>query len=138
MDREIERAAPYNRPLSVVVIDLDRFNRVNERHGIGAGDRVLYNVATLLEQRTRLMDVVARSGGEEFAILLPEMDQHTAFLFAEDVLKAIRKTFVKPQVEITASAGVASFPEHSRDLAGLLSNGDRPCMPRRRLAATGR
>ncbi len=125
VDREIERAAPYNRPLSVVVIDLDRFNRVNERHGIGAGDRVLYNVATLLEQRTRLMDVVARSGGEEFAILLPEMDQHTAFLFAEDVLKAIRQTFVKPQVEITASAGVASFPEHSRDLAGLLSNGDR-------------
>ena len=130
VDREIERAAPYNRPLSVVVIDLDRFNRVNERHGIGAGDRVLYNVATLLEQRTRLMDVVARSGGEEFAILLPEMDQHTAFLFAEDVLKAIRQTFVKPQVEITASAGVASFPEHSRDLAGLPLQ-RRPCPARR-------
>jgi putative nucleotidyltransferase with HDIG domain len=71
------------------------------------------------------MDVVARSGGEEFAILLPEMDQHTAFLFAEDLLKEIRKTFVKPQIEITASAGVASFPEHSRDLAGLLSAGDQ-------------
>ncbi len=125
VEREIERATPHNRPLSVVVIDLDRFNRVNERHGIAAGDRVLYNVSNLLEQQTRLMDVVARSGGEEFAILLPEMDQHTAFLFAEDILKEIRKNFVKPQVEITASAGVASFPEHSRDLAGLLSAGDQ-------------
>jgi diguanylate cyclase (GGDEF)-like protein/putative nucleotidyltransferase with HDIG domain len=124
VEREIERAAPHNRPLSVVVIDLDRFNRVNERHGIAAGDRLLYNVGNLLEQHTRLMDVVARSGGEEFAILLPEMDQHTAFLFAEDLLKAIRQTFVKPQIEITASAGVASFPEHSRDMAGLLSDGD--------------
>jgi diguanylate cyclase (GGDEF)-like protein/putative nucleotidyltransferase with HDIG domain len=125
VEREIERATPQNRPLSVVVIDLDRFNRINERHGIAAGDRVLYNVGNLLEQKTRLMDVVARSGGEEFAILLPEMDQHTAFLFAEDLLKAIRQTFVKPQIQITASAGVASFPDHSRDLAGLLSDGDR-------------
>jgi putative nucleotidyltransferase with HDIG domain len=71
------------------------------------------------------MDVVARSGGEEFAILLPEMDQHAAFLFAEELLQAIRQTFVKPQIEITASAGVASFPDHARDLAGLLSNADR-------------
>jgi diguanylate cyclase (GGDEF)-like protein/putative nucleotidyltransferase with HDIG domain len=124
VEREIERATPHNRPLSVIVIDLDRFTRINERHGIGAGDRVLYAVANLLEERTRLMDVVARSGGEEFAIVLPEMDQHTAFLFAEDLLQAIRQTFVKPQIEITGSAGVASFPEHSGDLAGLLSNAD--------------
>jgi diguanylate cyclase (GGDEF)-like protein/putative nucleotidyltransferase with HDIG domain len=125
VEREIERATPHNRALSVVVIDLDRFNRINERHGIAAGDRVLYSVANLLEERSRLMDVVARSGGEEFAILLPEMDQHTAFLFAEEILQAIRQTFVKPQIEITASAGVASFPEHAQDLAGLLSDGDR-------------
>jgi diguanylate cyclase (GGDEF)-like protein/putative nucleotidyltransferase with HDIG domain len=125
VERELERAVPHNRPLSVLVIDLDRFNQVNERHGIGAGDRVLYGVANLLEERTRLMDVVARSGGEEFAILLPEMDQHSAFLFAEETLQEIRKTFVKPQVQITASAGVASFPEHSRDMAGLLSDADR-------------
>jgi diguanylate cyclase (GGDEF)-like protein len=125
VEREIERATPHNRPLSVIVIDVDRFNRINARHGIAAGDRILYSIASLLEEKTRLMDVVARSGGEEFAVLLPEMDQHTAFLFAEDLLQAIRQTFVKPQIEVTASAGVASFPEHSRDLAGLLSNGDR-------------
>lgn len=124
VEREIERAAPHGRPLSVVVIDLDRFNRINERHGIRAGDQVLHRLATLLEERTRLMDVVARSGGEEFAIVLPEMDPHSAFLFAEEILQAIRQTFVKPQIQITASAGVASYPEHSQDLAGLLGNSD--------------
>ena len=70
------------------MIDLDRFNKINERHGIAAGDQVLLRLATLLEERTRLMDVVARSGGEEFAVVLPEMDQHSAFLFAEETLEA--------------------------------------------------
>ncbi len=125
VERELQRATPHGRPLSVVVIDLDRFNRINERHGIAAGDQVLLRVASLLEENTRLMDVVARSGGEEFAVVLPEMDQHSAFLFAEEALETIRKTFVKPQVQVTASAGVASFPEHSTDLAGLLSDGDQ-------------
>ena len=90
VERELQRATPHGRPVSVIVIDLDRFNRVNERHGIAAGDQVLLAVASLLEEHTRLMDVVARSGGEEFAVVLPEMDQHSAFLFAEEVLEAIR------------------------------------------------
>ena len=115
----------------MVVIDIDRFNRVNERHGIGAGDRVLYNVSNLLEQRTRLMDVVAqiwegrssRSCSRRWTSTPPSSSRRT-------ILGEIRKTFVKPQVEITASAGVASFPEHSRDLAGLLSDGDQ-CPARR-------
>jgi diguanylate cyclase (GGDEF)-like protein/putative nucleotidyltransferase with HDIG domain len=125
VERELARALPHNRPVSVVVIDIDRFNRVNSRHGIAAGDQILNRVAALLEDRTRLMDIVARSGGEEFAVLLPEMDHHAAFLFAEEVLQAIRQTFVRPQIELTASAGVASFPEHSGDLAELLSACDR-------------
>ncbi len=124
IERELQRAMPHDRPVSVVVIDLDRFNRINKRHGIAAGDQVLHRVASLLEDRTRLMDVVARSGGEEFAVVLPETDPHSAFLFAEEVLQAIRQNFAKPQVAITASAGVASFPDHSRDLAELLSAGD--------------
>jgi diguanylate cyclase (GGDEF)-like protein/putative nucleotidyltransferase with HDIG domain len=125
VERELQRATPHGRPVSVVVIDLDRFNRINERHGIAAGDQLLLRIASLLEERTRLMDVVARSGGEEFAVVLPEMDQHSAFLFAEEMLEAIRQNFVKPQIQVTASAGVASFPEHSTDLAGLLSDGDQ-------------
>ena len=72
------------------------------------------------------MDVVARSGGEEFAIVLPETDQHRAFLFAEELLDPVRSENVRaPELEITASIGVATFPEHSEDLAGLMAAADR-------------
>ena len=67
-------------------------------------------VASLLEESTRIMDVVARSGGEEFAIVLPETDQHRAFLFAEELLDSVRKGFSGAQFELTASIGVATSP----------------------------
>jgi diguanylate cyclase (GGDEF)-like protein/putative nucleotidyltransferase with HDIG domain len=125
VERELQRAIPHQRPVSVVVIDLDRFNRVNERLGIAAGDQIIHKVSALLEDRSRLMDVVARSGGQEFVVLLPEMEPHAAFLFAEEVLKELRQTFTKPKMGLTASAGVASFPEHAGDLAELLSASDQ-------------
>ena len=125
VERELERAEPESRPLSLVVLDIDRFKKVNERHGLSTGDHVVRQMGELLEHQTRLMDVVARSGGEEFAIVLPETDQHQAFLFAEELLQHVRETFSPPQIEITASIGLASFPEHSRDLAGLMASADR-------------
>jgi putative nucleotidyltransferase with HDIG domain len=82
-------------------------------------------MAEMLEERTRLMDTVARSGGGEFAVVLPETDPHAAFLFAEELLESVRQTFSKPYPQVTASAGVAAYREHSEDLAGLLTAGDR-------------
>jgi diguanylate cyclase (GGDEF)-like protein/putative nucleotidyltransferase with HDIG domain len=125
IEREIERAAPHDRPISLLVIDLDRFNRVNERHGIATGDQVVRRMGEMLEERTRLMDTVARSGGGEFAVVLPETDPHTAFLFAEELLEAVRQTFSKPYPQVTASAGVAAYRDHATDLAELLTAGDR-------------
>jgi diguanylate cyclase (GGDEF)-like protein/putative nucleotidyltransferase with HDIG domain len=125
VEREIERAAPHDRPISLLVIDIDRFNRVNERHGLATGDQVVRRMAEMLEERTRLMDTVARSGGGEFAVVLPETDPHAAFLFAEELLESVRQTFSKPYPQVTASAGVAAYREHSEDLAGLLTAGDR-------------
>jgi diguanylate cyclase (GGDEF)-like protein/putative nucleotidyltransferase with HDIG domain len=125
VEREIERAAPHNRPISLLVLDIDRFNRVNERHGLATGDQVVRRMAEMLEERTRLMDTVARSGGGEFAVVLPETDPHAAFLFAEELLESVRQTFAKPYPQVTASAGVAAYREHSDDLAGLLTAGDR-------------
>ncbi|MFL5906286.1 MAG: HD domain-containing phosphohydrolase [Solirubrobacterales bacterium] len=125
IEREIERAAPHDRPISRLVIDLDRFNKVNERHGLATGDQVVRRMAEILEERTRLMDTVARSGGGEFAVVLPETDPHAAFLFAEELLENVRQTFSPPYPHVTASAGVAAYREHSGDMAGLLTAGDR-------------
>ena len=125
LERELERAQPDSRPISLLVLDMDRFKRLNESRGIKAGDNALQRVAKLLQESTRLMDVAARSGGEEFAIVLPEMDQHRAFLFAEELIDTVRKAFGgNDSLELTASVGVASFPTHAQDHAGLLAAGD--------------
>jgi diguanylate cyclase (GGDEF)-like protein/putative nucleotidyltransferase with HDIG domain len=124
LERELERGRPEERPTSLLIFDIDRFKRINDRYGVSEGDRVVRRVASLLEESTRIMDVVARSGGEEFAIVLPETDQHRAFLFAEELLDRVRKEFTAPQIELTASIGVATSPGHADDLAGLMAASD--------------
>jgi diguanylate cyclase (GGDEF)-like protein len=125
LESELERAEPDGRPVSVVVLDLDRFKRVNERLGLPAGDRALRGVSSLLDEAARRMDFVARSGGEEFAIVLPETTQHQAFLFAEELLDKLRETSAAPGMKLHASAGVAVFPDHGSDLATLTAAADR-------------
>jgi diguanylate cyclase (GGDEF)-like protein/putative nucleotidyltransferase with HDIG domain len=125
LDREIDRAKPESRPVSLVVLDLDRFKRVNERLGLSTGDRTLRRLSSLLEENSRRMDFVTRSGGEEFAIVLPETGQHQAFLFAEELLDKIRNLPVGPDANLSASAGVAVFPDHGGDLEGLTAAADR-------------
>ena len=125
VEREVDRATPAQRPVSVLVIDLDRFKQVNERYGIAAGDQIVQSVGAFLEKETRLIDFVARTGGEEFAVILPEWDQHNAFLMAEELLGRLREEFSEPRVEITASVGLASYPEHAADHAELLGVADQ-------------
>jgi diguanylate cyclase (GGDEF)-like protein/putative nucleotidyltransferase with HDIG domain len=125
LEAELERAEPQGRPVSVLVIDLDRFKRVNERFGLGGGDETLRRMASLLDQAARRIDFVARSGGEEFAVVLPETDAHRAFLMAEDLLDQVRKTFDPPGVELTASVGLASSPQHADAVAGLTAAADQ-------------
>jgi diguanylate cyclase (GGDEF)-like protein/putative nucleotidyltransferase with HDIG domain len=122
---ELDRAQPEWRPVSLVVLDLDRFKRVNETLGLSAGDRTLRRVSSLLDEASRRMDFVSRSGGEEFAIVLPETSQHQAFLFAEELLDKIRAISAAPGVHLSASAGVAVFPDHGEDRATLAGAADR-------------
>lgn len=122
--RELERAKPEQRPVSVVVVDIDRFKAYNDRNGVAAGDDVLQLFGSSLEDGARLPDTVARTSGGEFALVLPETDKHSAFLRAEDMLLRVREMRGTGRAKVTASAGVASFPEHGDRVGELLGAAD--------------
>ena len=111
VDEEIARAARYERPLSVVLVDLDHFKRLNDTHGHAAGDIVLRHVAQLLNANVRAVDLAGRYGGEEFLLVLPETDADAAAALAEKLRRIVGASEVRgPDGEgltITMSAGVA-------------------------------
>lgn len=122
---ELERAQRGGRPLSLVCADLDHFKRANDRLGHQGGDETLARAADALEAAKRRIDVAARIGGEEFALLLPDSDQHAAYLVAERVRRAIQKVFADGPVELTMSFGVASLPRHGAHADDLMRCADR-------------
>jgi diguanylate cyclase (GGDEF)-like protein len=103
---ERRRAARTGRPLSVIVCDLDHFKRVNDDHGHAAGDRALQHLAAVLRAEARDVDTVARLGGEEFAVLLPETPVHAAHGAAERMRRALRSAPTADGIALTASFGV--------------------------------
>ena len=125
LDMELERATRAGRPLSVIVGDLDSFSAVNERQGHAAGDLALQLVAGDCLKWKRRIDQVARIGGEEFALLLPETDERGAFIVAERLRRATHRTFADAAVPVTISFGVATSPLHGADAVGLLRAADR-------------
>ena len=122
---ELERATRAGRPLSVIVGDLDSFSAVNENQGHAAGDLALQLVASDCLKWKRRIDQVARIGGEEFALLLPETDERGAFIVAERLRRATHRTFADAAVRVTISFGVATSPTHGVDAVGLLRAADR-------------
>ena len=112
LDREVSRSARYERPMSLVVFDIDHFKRVNDTHGHLAGDALLRQLAALVRGRIRREDIFARVGGEEFAVLLPEIEGVGAQQFAEKVRKASEAAtfhFEDVAINITLSLGVANL-----------------------------
>lgn len=120
LEREIVRAARYNRPLALLTFDLDHFKWVNDHYGHQVGDRVLQEFGEILKEATRSMDVTARIGGEEFSLLLPETNIEEALEIAE----RIRGTQEKENPYTTVSAGLAVVPLHAIDAQGLVSAAD--------------
>jgi diguanylate cyclase (GGDEF)-like protein len=109
--RELARSRRYGSPLALILVDLDHFKLVNDRHGHLAGDDVLIHAARTLAGELRDVDVIARHGGEEFAILLPETDAAGAAGVAERSRRRLAETSVAIDgvaVRVTASMGVAS------------------------------
>ncbi|MEO6486665.1 MAG: diguanylate cyclase [Thermoanaerobaculia bacterium] len=103
----------YERPLSLAMIDIDFFKKVNDTYGHAVGDEVLKTVAALYRDSVRSTDLVARYGGEEFAVMMPETALPDALTFAEKIRALVESTPIETQagpVVVTVSLGVASFP----------------------------
>lgn len=117
LDRELARAKREGYPLSLVMIDIDHFKRLNDTYGHQAGDKVLRELAALLWGDVRAEDVPCRYGGEEFLVLLPRMPLDVAMERAEawrKTFQATRVPFGDFQLEATLSCGLAAYPEHAR------------------------
>jgi diguanylate cyclase (GGDEF)-like protein len=130
-DRELESAARFERPLSLLIIDLDHFKTVNDRFGHQVGDDVLVEVARRIQAATRVPDVVARYGGEEFVVLLPGTDAQGAVATAERIRQAVGASKIAittaqdiAPMAVTCSIGVSEHPAHGTTVAGLLRSAD--------------
>jgi diguanylate cyclase (GGDEF)-like protein len=130
LENEFERSKRYGASLAVVMIDLDRFKRLNDRHGHAAGDAMLREVARLLDVEKRRGDTVARYGGEEFVALLPHADAAAAQARAERARARLATTAVElggVLLQTTASFGVAASDRHgyTQEASSLLAAADQ-------------
>ena len=124
LDLELERARRSDGRMTVLVGDLDHFKAVNDAAGHHGGDDALRRVAAVLEGGKRQIDTVARVGGEEFALILPDADAAGAFVVAERLRCEIRDSFAGELVPLTISFGIAAYPEHGETPGALLRTAD--------------
>jgi diguanylate cyclase (GGDEF)-like protein len=126
--REWVRARRGGRPLAVIMLDLDHFKRINDTFGHQAGDYVLAGIGGLLRNQIRSSDIVSRYGGEEFALVLPEATLDSVRQRVEAIRSAIKELDLThhgiPLGGITASLGIALFPDHADGPDGLVAAAD--------------
>ncbi|MCX7860993.1 MAG: response regulator [Chloroflexus sp.] len=120
--REFARAERLQQPLSIAIIDIDHFKRVNDTYGHVVGDQVLRSFARLLQQRLRKSDLIGRHGGEEFLVALP----NTSVIEARTLIDTIRNSFAalrhygtSGMFSVTFSAGIAGYPQHRSQIGAM-------------------
>jgi len=112
---EAEKSFYSGVPLSLVMVDLDHFKKVNDTFGHTEGDQILCKISSLLKNSVRRKDTVARYGGEEFILILPEAGLEQSFVIAERIRQLVEKTLFevgRAQVNLTLSMGISNFPSH--------------------------
>jgi diguanylate cyclase (GGDEF)-like protein len=124
LEEEFQRAFRYSLPLSILMVDVDRFKQFNDAFGHPEGDVVLRTVSRLLVEQTRNTDFVARYGGEEFVVLLPNTANHEALLIGERLRLAIEQAQWSHRA-ITASIGAASLNPSVQNAPALLQRADQ-------------
>ena len=124
LSAEWKRASRSGRPFSVVLIDLDKFKEVNDNMGHFEGDLVLARVGRLLEQKSRQSNVVARYGGDEFIVLMPDTGAEQAQVLAERLRQWLASDPMLSEHHVTGSFGVASFPMHGFSIEDIIRVAD--------------
>ncbi len=124
--RELHRSKRHGLTLSLAMFDLDDFKKLNDTRGHLEGDKVLMKAAGLVKETLREIDVAARYGGEEFAVILPDTPKAGASIVAERIRLRIAETFKRRRggPKVTASGGVASFPEDADGVEDLIQRAD--------------
>ncbi len=129
LGREIKRAKRYRQSVSIIFLDLDGFKTINDTHGHLAGSRALAEVGRLLRDEVRETDIVSRYGGDEFTIVMPQTGPKEARVLAERLRTGLAEHVLLASmglaVQITASFGIASFPEHGGNREELISQADQ-------------
>lgn len=130
LSREIARSTRHGKPLSLILLDVDSFKRYNDGHGHQVGDDALRSIGEILLQRIRKSDIAARYDGDEFVVLLPEVGREHGMQIAEALREAIaghpfhgRET--QPRGNVTASFGMAVYPEDGSDPSSMIREADR-------------
>lgn len=125
---EFDRSRRYGRPLCAIMIDLDHFKLVNDTYGHLIGDQVLVSLANCYKQNVRNIDVLARFGGEEFVIILPETASAEAYAMAERLRYETDKLKIKTKkgvIQVTISLGVVEQDDSCKNLSELINRADR-------------
>jgi diguanylate cyclase (GGDEF)-like protein len=127
---EIDRQRRYRRPLTLLMIDIDDFKKTNDRYGHLMGDMVLIKIAALLTAEIRGFDFVARYGGDEFTVILPEVGDMEALAVGRRIMKSITlHEFKSPEHKdigkVSVTIGIASFPKDATDAQDLVAKADR-------------
>ncbi len=128
--QELKRAQRHSLKVAVVMIDIDHFKQYNDKNGHPAGDVVLKDIARLLRDNIRNIDLAARYGGEEFSLILIETDKPSAKIVSEKIRKLVEDygfayESSQPDGKLTISTGVATFPEDGEDFDTLVSKADQ-------------
>jgi diguanylate cyclase (GGDEF)-like protein len=136
LDREVARARRFSHPISLIIIDVDDFKQINDREGHLQGDVVLETVADQVRDCTRSIDVPARYGGDELAVILVETDREGALIVGERLADRMRSVEVPLRqggtMAVTISLGVATIPDSADSLDSLVDSADRALLRAKR------